>query len=162
MALSELSFCCKYGQKRSGEICDDGCHYSGYLCYQITNCASNRLPNSIYRYARALAWWLGDSRVDVEHVRLVLPYAIAHRIQWQESYLLMRERERRHEPLQLHTARQATGDMFRRFHEQRHEVMQALSTAAHIMDDADFVPPQGDHPLYADIQRNLGLEPSSW
>ncbi len=162
MALSELSFCCKYGQKRSGEICDEGCHYSGYLCYQITNCASNRLPSSIYRYARALAWWLGDSRVDVEHVRLILPYAIAHRIQWRESYLLMRERERRDEPLQLHAARQATADIFRRFHEQRHEVMQALSTAAHIMDDEDFLPPQGDHPLYADIQRDLGLEPSAW
>ncbi len=162
MALSELSFCCKYGQKRSGEVCDDGCHYTGYLCYQITNCASNRLPSSIYRYARALAWWLGDSRVDVEHVRLILPYVIAHRIQWRESYLLMRERERRDEPLQLHAARQAVGDIFRRFHEQHHEVMQALSTAAHIMDDADFVPPQGDHPLYADIQRDLGLEPSPW
>lgn len=120
------------------------------------------MPSSIYRYARALAWWLGDSRVDVEHVRLILPYAIAHRIQWRESYLLMRERERREEPLQLHAARQATADIFRRFHEQRHEVMQALSTAAHIMDDADFVLPQGDHPLYADIQRDLGLEPASW
>jgi hypothetical protein len=162
MALSELSFCCKYGQKRSGEVCDDGCHYSGYLCYQITNCASNRLPNSIYRYARTLAWWLGDNRVDVEHVRLILPYAIAHRIQWRESYLLMRERERRSEPLQLHAARQATGEIFRRFHEQRHEIMQALSTAAHIMDDADFIPPQGDHPLYADILRDLGMEPSPW
>jgi len=162
MALAELSFCCQYGQKRSGEVCDDGCHYSGYLCYHITNCASNRLPISIYRYARALAWWLGDSRVDVEHVRLMLPYVIAHRIQWRESYILMRERERRHEPLQLHAARQATGEIFRRFHEQRHDVMQALSTAAHIMDDADFLPPQGDHPLYADIQRDLGLEPSPW
>jgi hypothetical protein len=161
MALSELSFCCKYGQKRSGEVCDDGCHYSGYLCYQITNCASNRLPNSIYRYARTLAWWLGNNHVDVEHVRLILPYAIAHRIQWRESYLLMRERERRSEPLQLHAARHATGEIFRRFHEQRHEVMQALSTAAHIMDDADLIPPMGDHPLYADIQRDLGLEPSS-
>jgi hypothetical protein len=40
--------------------------------------------------------------------------------------------------------------------------MQALSTAAQIMDDADFVPPKGDHPLYADIQRDLGLEPSPW
>jgi hypothetical protein len=162
MALSELSFCCKYGQKRSGEVCDDGCHYSGYLCYQITNCASNRLPSSIYRYARTLAWWLGNNRVDVEHVRLILPYTIAHRIQWRESYLLMRERERRSEPLQLHAARHATAEIFRRFHEQRHEVMQALSTAAHIMDNADFIPPMGDHPLYVDIQRDLGLEISPW
>ncbi len=158
MTLAELSFCCTYGQKRSGEVCDDGCHYSGYLCYEVRNCASNRLPNSIYRYARSLAWWLGHDRVDVEHIRLILPYVLAHRTQWRESYLHMREREQRHEPLLLHAARYATADIFRRFHEQRYNVMQALSTAAHILEDADIAPPQGDHPLYAEIRRDLGLE----
>jgi hypothetical protein len=158
MALAELSFCCKYGQKRSSEVCDDGCHYTGYLCYTVTNCASNRLPASIYRYARALAWWLGDDRVEVEHIRSILPYILAHRTQWRESYLLMRERERRDEPLLLHAARHATADVFRRFHEQRHEIMQALGTAAHILAGEDLNPPQGDHPLYAEIRRDLGLE----
>jgi MoxR-like ATPase len=160
MALAELSFCCKYGQKRSGEVCDEGCHYTGYLCYEVSNCASNRLPGSIYRYARALAWWLGHDRVDVEHARLILPYVLAHRAQWRESYLLMRERERRHEPLLIHAARHATADIFRRFHEQRHDIMHALSVAAHIFehDDEEMVLPQGDHPLYAEIQRDLGLE----
>ena len=28
MVLAELSFCCKYGQKRSSEVCDEGCHYT--------------------------------------------------------------------------------------------------------------------------------------
>jgi len=159
MVLSELSFCCQYGQKRSGEVCAEGCHYTGYLCYEVNNCASNRLPSSIYRYARALAWWLGHDHVEVEHVRLVLPYAMAHRTQWRESYLLMRERERRQEPLMLHAARQATADIFRRFHEQQHNVMQALSLAAHCLEnDADITLPQGDHPLYAEIRRDLGLE----
>jgi MoxR-like ATPase len=158
MALAELSFCCKYGQKRSNEVCDEGCHYTGYLCYTVNNCASNRLPGSIYRYARALAWWLGSDRVEVEHVRSILPYTLAHRTQWRESYLLLRERERRREPLLLHAARHATAEVFRRFHEQRHEMMQALSTAAHILAGEDSDPPQGDHPLYAEIRRDLGLE----
>ena len=43
MVLAELSFCCKYGQKRSSEVCDEGCHYTNYLCYEVRNCASNRL-----------------------------------------------------------------------------------------------------------------------
>jgi hypothetical protein len=158
MTLAELSFCCKYGQKRSNEVCDEGCHYTGYLCYTVNNCASNRLPGSIYRYARALAWWLGSERVEVEHVRSMLPYALAHRTQWRESYLLLRERERRHEPLLLHAARHATAEVFRRFHEQRHEIMQALGAAAHILAGEEFMSPQGDHPLYAEIRRDLGLE----
>ena len=60
MVLAEFSFCCKYGQKRSGEVCGEGCHYTGYLCYEVRNCASNRLPGAIQRYAQALAWWRGE------------------------------------------------------------------------------------------------------
>ena len=158
MVLAELSFCCKYGQKRSSEVCDEGCHYTGYLCYEVRNCASNRLPGSVHRYAQALAWWLGDVRVEVEHIRAILPYALAHRVQWRESYLLARERERRREPLLLHAARQATMAVFRRFHEQRHEIMRALSTAARMLDGEELSLSQGDHPLYVDIRRDLGLE----
>jgi MoxR-like ATPase len=158
MMLAELSFCCKYGQKRSSEVCDDGCHYTGYLCYEVRNCASNRLPGSLYRYAQALAWWLGAPRVEVEHMRTVLPYILAHRTQWRESYLLARERERRREPILLHAARQATMVVFRRFDEQRHDILAALHSAARLMDGEDFPLPQGDHPLYAEIRRDLQLE----
>jgi Mg-chelatase subunit ChlI len=158
MMVAELSFCCKYGQKRSSEVCDEGCHYTGYLCYEVRNCASNRLPGSLYRYAQALAWWQGAARVEVEHMRTILPYTLAHRTQWRESYLLARERERRQEPILLHAARQATATVFRRFHEQRHEIMSALHTAAGLMDGAELPPPQGDHPLYAEIRRDLRLE----
>jgi MoxR-like ATPase len=158
MVLAELSFCCKYGQKRSSEVCDEGCHYTGYLCYEVRNCVSNRLPGSVYRYAQALAWWLGSARVEVEHVRTILPYALAHRTQWRESYLLARERERRQEPLILHAARQATATVFRRFHEQRHEIMQGLSTAARLLAGEELSLPAGDHPLYAEIRRDVGLE----
>jgi MoxR-like ATPase len=156
--LAELSFCCKYGQKRSGETCDEGCHYTGYLCYEVRNCVSNRLPGSLHRYAQALAWWLGDPCVELEHVRAMLPYTLAHRTQWRESYLLARERERRHEPLLLHAAKQATMAAFRRFHEQRHEIMQALGTAARVLNGEEWPLPQGDHPLYVEIRRDLGLE----
>ncbi len=90
MVLAEFSFCCKYGQKRSGEVCGEGCHYTSYLCYEVRNCASNRFPGSVQRYARALAWWLGETCVKVEHVRAVLPYVLSHRVQWRESYLLAR------------------------------------------------------------------------
>jgi hypothetical protein len=88
MVLAEFSFCCKYGQKRSGKVCG----------------------------------------------------------------------EDRHESLPLHAARQATMAIFRRFHEQRHNMMQALHTAARMKDGERLMLPQGDHPLYAEIRRDLGLE----
>jgi hypothetical protein len=160
MVLAELSFCCKYGQKRSSEVCDEGCHYTNYLCYEVRNCASNRLPGSVYRYAQALAWWCGSPQVDVEHIRTILPYALAHRAQWRESYLLAREHERRQEPLLLHAARHATAAVFHRFHEQRHDILASLGTAARVLDGDDLPPPQGDHPLYSEIRRDLGLEPA--
>lgn len=158
MVLAELSFCCKYGQKRSSEVCDEGCHYTGYLCYEVRNCASNRLPASILHYAQALAWWLGSPQVEVEHVRTILPYTLAHRTHWRESYLLARESEPRREPLLLHAAKQATNVIFRRFHEQRYEIMQSLHLAARLRDGEDVQLPHGDHPLYAEIRRDLGLE----
>lgn len=158
MALAELSFCCKYGQKRSSDVCDEGCHYTGYLCYEVRNCASNRLPASIYRYAQALAWWCGSPQVDVEHVRTILPYTLAHRTQWRESYLLARDRETRHEPLLIHAARHATAAIWQRFHEQRHDILASLGIAARVLDGEDVPLPQGDHPLYSEIRRDLGLE----
>jgi hypothetical protein len=91
-------------------------------------------------------------------VRAVLPYTLAHRTQWRESYVLARESERRREPLILHVARQATTTVFRRFHEQRHEIMQALSSAARLLEGEEAALPQGDHPLYVEIRRDLGLE----
>jgi len=76
MVLAELSFCERYGQKRVVETCEEGCHYTGYLCYQIKNCASNRLPSSIKQYAQGLAWLLEDSQIDIEHIQAIIPYTL--------------------------------------------------------------------------------------
>ncbi|MGA2404380.1 MAG: AAA family ATPase, partial [Syntrophobacteraceae bacterium] len=35
LVLSELSFCYRFGQKRSQEDCEDGCHFTGYLCHEV-------------------------------------------------------------------------------------------------------------------------------
>jgi hypothetical protein len=37
-------------------------------------------------------------------------------------------------------------------------MLASLSTAARLLDGADLPPPQGDHPLYSEIRRDLGLE----
>jgi len=157
-ALAEISFCCKYGQKRSNEECPEGCHYTGYLCYQVRNCASNRLPISLRRYTQALAWLLQSPQVEAEHVRWVLPFAIAHRTQWRDAYVSAREQEARRDPLPLHLAKQAVAEIWHRFAEQRAEIMSALARAAHILAGEALQPLEGDHPIFAEIKRDLGGE----
>ncbi len=157
-ALAEFSFCCLYGQKRSNEECPEGCHYTGYLCYQVQNCASNRLPIALRHYAQALVWFLGGEQVEAEQVRWVLPFVLAHRTQWRDAYVAAREREVRRDPLPLHLAKQATAESWRRFAEQREDILAALAAAARILAGEDIPPSQGDHPIFAEIQRDLGIE----
>ncbi len=157
--LAELSFCCKYGQKRSNEICGEGCHYTGYLCYAVRNCPSNRLPMSVRRYAQTLAWLLGDSHVDVEHLRTVLPYAAAHRIQWRDDLDAAEDADRRHDVQPIHRAREAVRQVFHRYSEQSDRIKSAMAVAYRIFQGEKADPTRGDHPIYSEIMRDLGMEP---
>jgi hypothetical protein len=156
MMLAELSFCHKYGQKRSVETCEDGCHYTGYLCHHIKNCASNRLPMSIRNYAQALAWLLEDDGVDLEHIRLIIPYVLAHRIQWKDSYLSKKEGEGRNDPFQIYLAKEATEEIFQRYNEQREYLLEALSVGYRAFAGEEVTPLEGDHPIYEEIKKDIG------
>lgn len=155
--ITELSFCYKYGQKRSNEDCDEGCHYTGYLCHGIKNCASNRLPTSIKHYAQALSWFVGSEEADIEYVRAVIPHAIAHRVQWKEEHILQREKDSRADPLPIYLAKEATDDILRRYNEQKEEIKTALALGFRILNGEDIESAEGDHPLYAEIRNDLGL-----
>jgi len=157
MLLAELSFCHKYGQKRSLESCEEGCHYTGYLCHHVKNCASNRLPTSIRVYAQSLAWYLGDEEVDLEHVRLMAPYTLAHRVQWKDSYVAKREGERREDPLQIYLAKQATEEVFKRYNEQRDYLLEAMSIGYRVFAGEELTPLDGDHPVYEEIKKDIGV-----
>jgi MoxR-like ATPase len=158
LMLAELSFCHKYGQKRSVEICEDGCHYSGYLCNHIKNCASNRLPMSIRNYAQALAWFMEDEEVDLEHVRLIIPYVLAHRIQWKDSYLSKKEGEARNDPFQIYLAKEAAGEVFQRYNEQREYLLEAFAQGYQAFAGEEVIPLDGDHPIYEEIKRDIGAK----
>ncbi|RLB07189.1 MAG: hypothetical protein DRG50_03580 [Deltaproteobacteria bacterium] len=158
MILAELSFCHKYGQKRSVEVCEEGCHYTGYLCHHIKNCASNRLPISIRNYSQALAWFLEDDEVDLEHVRMVIPYTLAHRIQWRDSYISKKEGEGRNDPFQIYLAKEATEETFQRYNEQREYLVEALSLACRAFVGEEITPLDGDHPIYEEIKKDIGAK----
>jgi MoxR-like ATPase len=158
LVIAELSFCHQYGQKRSGEICPEGCHFNAYFCRKIKNCISNRFPRSTRKLARALAWLLGDEKVGLPHLKAVLPYTLAHRIQWKDRAMAEYETASRHDPLEIHMAKCAVREMLRRYREQSHRIQEALSTACRVMAGESKTPVVGDHPLFHEILKDLGQE----
>ncbi|MGD9365808.1 MAG: hypothetical protein PVH87_08945 [Desulfobacteraceae bacterium] len=158
VVIAELSFCHAYGQKRSNEKCREGCHFAGYLCGNIKNCLSNRFPKSTRSLSSALAWLLGDQTVGLQHLEAVLPYTLAHRIQWKEPAVAECEQALRNDPLEIHMAKKAVREMLRRYREQAHRIQQALGTACRIAEGEMETPVAGDHPLFHEILKDLGRE----
>jgi hypothetical protein len=158
LVLSELSFCHRFSQKRSHETCEEGCHFTGYLCSAVRNCVSNRLPLTVRNFSQALAWFMDDEEVGLEHLKAILPFALAHRIQWKEQAVAQREREARKDPLELYMSKQATMEMHRRYMEQGPQLKNALAVACHISDGEQLDPIYGDHPIYWEIRKDLGDE----
>lgn len=158
MVISELSFCHRFGQKRSHETCQEGCHFTGYVCNGIRNCISNRFPISVRNMSQALAWFVGDHSVGIEHLKAVLPYTLAHRLQWKEELLAQREKEPRNDPLPIHMAKQCVREMHRRYMEQGSQVKNALAVACRVAEGAKLDTIQGDHPIFWEIRRDLGEE----
>jgi hypothetical protein len=156
VVIAELSFCHQYGQKRSGDPCDEGCHFSGYLCAKVKNCLSNRFPRSVRSLSRTLAWLLGDQTVGLQHLEAVLPFALAHRIHWKDQAVAECEKELRNDPLEIHMAKRAVREMLRRYREQPQRIQKALSIACRISEGELLTPIVGDHPLFQEILRDLG------
>ncbi len=155
MLLAEFSFCDRYGQKRIVENCEEGCHYTGYLCREIKNCASNRLPTSIKQYAQGLAWLLVDSEIDIEHVKSVIPYTLAHRVQWKDEVLSQRERTKRDDPFPIFLAKEAVKTVSQRYREQSEHLKDALAVGSKIFQGEPLEPLEGDHPLYVEIKKEI-------
>jgi MoxR-like ATPase len=153
--IAELSFCHKYGQKRSDEHCEEGCHYTGFLCHHTKNCISNRFPISVRTYSQSLAWLLGDEAVGIDHIKAVLPYALAHRVQWKDDYISQKQASNRRDPLQIYMGKEMVNEVYRRYNEQSHHIKNALAVAYQTLSGKGLEPIEGDHPIYAEIKRDL-------
>ena len=86
----------------------------------------------------------------------VLPYALAHRIQWKERTLAQSDKEARDDPLAIYMAKKAVKEMHRRYMEQSSQVKDALSIACRIAEGEKAEPIRGDHPIYREIMKDMG------
>jgi MoxR-like ATPase len=49
------------------------------VCNKIVHPLSVRVKEDLYRYGKALAWYLGDSEVEIKHIKTLAPFMIWHR-----------------------------------------------------------------------------------
>jgi len=58
-----------------------GCHFDTpeKVCNKIIHPLSVRVKEDLYRYGKAIAWYLGDHEVKVEYIKSLAPYMIWHR-----------------------------------------------------------------------------------
>ncbi len=68
---------CQHSLKKDFSRCD-GCHYQNYICSDLYG-ISNRAEQSLFRYAKALAWIMGEGEVTLEHICAIMPYVLWHR-----------------------------------------------------------------------------------
>ena len=98
--------------------------------------------------------------VDLEHLQTILPFTLAHRIQWKEETTARREKEARTDPLPIYMAKKAVSEMHRRYAEQPVQIKNALAVAHRIAQGEALEPGRGDHPIYWEICRDIGEEVS--
>jgi len=153
MLISELSFCKKFGQKRVIEDCPEDCHYSEYLCSKIRSCISNRFPQSLINYSRALAWFLGSKKVDIEHVSLVAPYTLAHRLKWKDRFYLSASKDERNDTIEVYLAKTAIEEVLNRYREQSSRIKMAFKAAFEFLQGKRVELVEGDHPIYDEIKK---------
>jgi hypothetical protein len=114
------------------------------------------MPTSIKQYAQGLAWFLEDPSIDIEHVKSVVPYALAHRVQWKDEVLAQKERAKRDDPFPIFLAKEAVKIVSQRYREQSDHLKDALAIGSKIFQGETLEPLEGDHPLYAEIRKDIG------
>jgi len=71
-----------------GTLCK-GCRFedsSEKVCNKVVNPLSVRVKEDLFRYSKALAWFLGSEKVSVKHVEVLAPYLIWHRSNISRKY----------------------------------------------------------------------------
>jgi len=61
-----------------------GCHFNApeKICNKVISPLSVRVKEDLFRYGKALAWFLGDHEVEVNHIKMLAPFMI-----WKRSTL---------------------------------------------------------------------------
>jgi len=106
--IAELNQHPKYGLKRSSDPISG--EEGAYLFNMIKGSGSRREDKSIIRYSQSLAWLQCLEKAGLEHVLLVAPYALWHRLRLTDVVITKLKDDDRREPLDLYIIKTVLGD----------------------------------------------------
>lgn len=132
--ISSLNFCALTGEKRSARFgtgvtrrdCPADCRFVDTACSRIVSGGSRRKERAIRAMAQALAWFVSDSAVQVEHLLAVAPFCLWHRSTFGYSFLSSLRHEPRTTPLQLEAARRWVTQLYEEFEDRRDIFLEAI------------------------------------
>lgn len=123
--ISSLNTCVRTGSKRADQFgedaargdCPEDCRFRGAACARVRGGGSRRQEHDIVTASQALAWLLGESSVEPEHVCAVVPYCLWHRRGFSREFLARVEGGRRTRTLALEAAHRWVRDSHAEFTE---------------------------------------------
>jgi hypothetical protein len=84
--MAEINRSEKYGCKRSSDPISDDTHDLNHAGVNVWRSFSPRSDMAVEQYAKALAWFLQDPKVTLDHVKFVLPHIFAHKANFTDDY----------------------------------------------------------------------------
>lgn len=92
--ISSFRLCKRITKEANDSISVDnglcaGCHHQApeKVCNKVVHPLSVRVKEDLYRYSKALAWFLGDIEVKYDHIFALAPFMIWHRSTVSKLYL---------------------------------------------------------------------------
>jgi hypothetical protein len=165
MLASELFTHPKYREKRSNDPIDNS--HGEYLNSRFTVCG-RRFGQSLVKHAKSLAWFQGHDKVNLDHVSIVVPYVLWHRIKWTNDTLQAFARDEREDPLDLHISKTLFGEgtaaipgVKKRFIESKENYQKVIDLTGNgnideaIEEAEDFYEDGKGHPVFKEIIRDL-------
>jgi len=110
--MAEINYSAHYGQKRLCDPISDDSHDQQYVGNSTHGSFSARPGMSAERFAKGLAWLLGDASVSREHVHFILPHTFAHKAHFTDDFRNARASDHRADCEELHLAKKLTDNAF--------------------------------------------------
>ena len=132
--ISSLNFCIRTGQKRSTRFgegavstdCPEDCRFNGTACSRVRNGGSRRKERDIRLLSQALAWIMGDSQVQIAHLKVVAPFALWHRATFSSNFLGELKNQERMLPSDLEAARRYVDQLHSEFKVRKVMIIEVL------------------------------------
>jgi len=84
---AEINFSAQYGSKRSTDPISSDTHDSGHIGIFVQKSFSPRAYMAALGYSKAMAWLLGSEAVTIDHIKLVLPHIISHKMDFSDDFI---------------------------------------------------------------------------